>query len=239
MSGKEIVIEYDEVEDLEKDYAENLRHGGTFARKRDGFAQGDACELVLIHPRNGARIGLPAQVVLAVPEGAQKGLGIALSDFDGEMRKKLEGFINDPSQPSRTSIADTRPVAERLRGLSVTEQHKIAGGGNVNERVVLERIYGKAVWEPLLRNPRITPPEVARIARMGSIPLPQLDMIVSNGAWVRAPQVRRALLSNPRLSGEAIKRVLRAIPRHELKLVPRQTAYSAAVRDAARRLLSL
>ena len=34
-----------------------------------------------------------------------------------------------------------------------------------------------------------------------------------------------------------IPRFLRQLPRHELKLVPTQIAYPAAVREAARRLL--
>jgi hypothetical protein len=104
-------------------------------------------------------------------------------------------------------------------------------------RIALERMYHKDVWEPLLRNPRITGPEVARIARMGSLPRVLVEIIVNNGAWLQVPEVRRALLSNPRLSTDQILRVLRLLPRHELKLAAVQTAYPHAVRDAARKLI--
>jgi len=113
---------------------------------------------------------------------------------------------------------------------------RIARTGSLTERQTLERLYGKAVWEPLLRNPAITVPEVARISRMGALPLPLLELIVDNTGWLRAAPVRRALLSNPRLRGEAINKVLRATPGVELKLMPRQQGYPAAVREAARRL---
>jgi hypothetical protein len=103
--------------------------------------------------------------------------------------------------------------------------------------VLLERIYGKSVWEPLLRNPRLGHPEVARIARMGALPRPLVDLIVANTGWLRSPEVRRALLSNPRLGAEQIPRVLRLMAKPELKLVPSQTAYPAPVRDAARRMI--
>jgi hypothetical protein len=130
-----------------------------------------------------------------------------------------------------------RNVFERLRGLTLVQQYKVARAGEMHERVALERIYGKTVWEQLLRNPRITPHEVARIARMGNLPRPQLEIIVGNATWLGVPEVRRALLSNTRLGVEVIPRILRHLPRHELKLVPTQIAYPAAVREAARRML--
>ena len=133
--------------------------------------------------------------------------------------------------------AGPKPAHERLRNLPMAEQIKCALKGELAERILLEHIYGKTVWEPLLRNPRITPPEVARISRMGTLPRPLLETICNNGTWLQVPEIRRALLSNPRLSVDMIPRVLRLMPKHELKLVPTQTVYSMAVRDQARRLL--
>jgi hypothetical protein len=125
----------------------------------------------------------------------------------------------------------------RLRGLNLAEQIKRARAGDATERMLLERMYGKNVWEPLLRNPRLTAPEVARIARMGALPRPLLEVIFSNSGWLQIPEVRRALLSNPRLGTDQILRVLRLMPKHELKLAAVQTAYPFAVRDAAKRMV--
>ncbi len=130
-----------------------------------------------------------------------------------------------------------RNVHERLRGLSLAQQVKLAHSGEIHERIVLERMYGKNVWEALLRNPRLTGPEVARIGRMGALPRVLIEIIVNNGAWLQIPEVRRALLSNPRMGVDQILRVLRLLPKHELKLAAIQTAYPFAVRDQARRML--
>jgi hypothetical protein len=124
-----------------------------------------------------------------------------------------------------------------LRGLTLVQQIKAAQHGEVSERIVLERMYGKTVWEPLLRNPRVTAPEVARIARMGALPRPMLEVICTNGAWLQIPEIRRALLTNPRLSSDQAVRVLRLLPKHELKLAATQTSYPIAVRDVAKRLV--
>src|SRR5690606_16303807 len=106
------------------------------------------------------------------------------------------------------------------------------------ERVALERCFGGAVWEALLQNPQLTGPEVANIAKKGSLPRPVLATIAANAGWVAVPEVQRALLSNPRLDGGAITRVLRTLSRAELARIPRQTRYPARIRNEARKLLN-
>jgi hypothetical protein len=156
------------------------------------------------------------------------------AEDEAETEAETEAEAED-EELARDPVA--RNVFERLRNLSVVEQLKIARAGEVHERMALERLYGKTVWDALLRNPRITHPEIARIARMGSLPRPLLELIVGNTAWLRSPEVRRALLANLRLTPDMITRVLRFLPKHELRLVPQQTAYPNPVRDAARRIL--
>jgi hypothetical protein len=152
-------------------------------------------------------------------------------------------FIDPPPEPAPAArpspLAGPLPknALERVRRMSAAEQLRLARTGERDERIALERVLGKAVWDGLLHNPRITTPEVAAIARMGTLPTPLLEFIVGNAGWLRAPEIRRAVLSNPRLAGEQIARVLRAMPKAELRLMPLQSAYPAAVREAAKRLL--
>jgi hypothetical protein len=231
--------EFEDRAHLEREFESNLKNGGLFVHGAGGADPDDACVVELVHPDGGARLELEARVVFV--DGA--GVGVEFANFGAELRERIEGFVKAESQAADRA-GDREPsrgetVHERLRGLSMADAHKVAREGEVNERVVLERIYGKAVWEPLLRNQRLTVPEVARIARMGALPLPLLELIVSNGSWVNSPTVRRALLGNPRLGGELMIKVLRSTPRHELKLIPRQAGYSAAIKAAARKLLGI
>jgi Tfp pilus assembly protein PilZ len=146
----------------------------------------------------------------------------------------------DPAE-DRDLAADQRAIvqarAAKLRNLTPAQRMQVARGSVQEERVLLERLYGSAVWELLLRNPKITLPEVARMARKGTMPRPLLDVIAENEQWIRHSLVRRALLANPRLGPDAINRVLRTLPPRELKLVPQQTAYPQSVRQAATRLM--
>lgn len=173
-------------------------------------------------------------VLAACAEGAEHADGAEPAvDHDAE-------DAADPGE-DRDLAADQRAIvqarAAKLRNLTPAQRMQVARGSVQEERVLLERLYGSAVWELLLRNPKITLPEVARMARKGTMPRPLLDMIAENEQWVRHSLVRRALLANPRLGPDAINRVLRTLPPRELKLVPQQTAYPQSVRQAATRLM--
>jgi hypothetical protein len=214
--------------------AGDLAAGGVFV-PGCALAIDDDCELVL--RGNGDELRVHARVVFANDHGA----GLQLATCDASIKQRIAALAATDTDADADPDPDPDPVSsnvhERLRHLSLAEQIRTAQRGEVHERIVLERIYGKTVWEPLLRNPRVTGPEVARIARMGALPRPLMEIIVGNGAWLQIPDVRRALLANPRLGNDQILRVLRLVPKHELKLATVQTAYPPAVRDAARRML--
>jgi hypothetical protein len=165
-------------------------------------------------------------------ESASASESESASDSDSE-----SGPATDDTSPGSSLRDIPRTLHDRLRGLTLAQQGKLAQTGETQERIVLERLYGKHVWDALLHNPRLTGPEVARIARMGALPRTQIELILNNGAWLQIPEVRRALLGNPRLGTDQIARVLRLVPKAELKLASIQTAYPLAVRDAAKKLL--
>jgi hypothetical protein len=146
------------------------------------------------------------------------------------------GFDAD-SEPTPTIDVQVASKQDKLRHLNAAEQLKVARTGELSDRIAVERLYGKQVWDALLHNPRISAPEVARIARKGTVPKPLLDAILENGAWTKADAVRRALLSNPKIGAEAVLKLLRITPKHELKTIDKGSAYGMAVREAARKLL--
>ena len=176
-----------------------------------------------------------------VPDSGAAGDGRdSNTDAFDTLDPELLALTGDPDAPrdhARGSRPIPRNVHERLRGLTLAAQIKMATSGELHERIVLERLYGKNVWETLLRNPRLSAPEVSKIARYGTLPRVLLEIIVGNNAWLQVPEVRRALLSNPRLAADQIMKVLRLMPKHELKLAAIQAVYPHQVRNVAKILL--
>ena len=226
-------LRHDDADALQQDFEENLRHGRAFVASEVPLEEREPCELVVVHPETGKSQTLPAEVVWLQPGETGGGVGLVLRDFGPEELARLEAFVAEGKKQA------TANVHERVRGLSAAEQMRCAREGEIAERAALERVYGKAVWEALLDNPRITAPEVARIARKGNIPKPLLERIVANAAWLASGELRRALLSNTRLPGAALDKVLRALPKPELALAARQASYPLPVRQAAKKLRSV
>jgi hypothetical protein len=212
-----------------------------------GIAERTPCELVIEHGARSHR--LSAEVVFVKEDDPGRGVGLQLAPLDASGKSALRDFVEGCEARAKGDEGDGREseeprserpalgVQDRLRGLSAMEQQRLSASGTLTERVALERMYGPNVWETLLRNPRLTVPEVARIGRKGTLPRPLVDLIAANPSWLAASEVQRALLSNPRASTAVIEKVLRVMPRSDLLLVPQQTTYPAAVRQAAKRML--
>ncbi len=243
MTTRTLRLEPADLQALQRELDDNLRSGGCFLPGATGLSEHDECTLELMHPVDGATIKLAARVVWVATGSERQGIGVTLLGFSAERRAEIERFIADhaggPPRDVESRAQNPQSPQERLRHLSTTDQLKVARGADASERIMVERLYGKGVWPALISNPRLTVPEVARLARKANMPRPQVEQIVANGAWLQSPQVRRALLGNPRLNTELIVKVLRLMPKHELKLVPTQTTYPTAVRHTARRLFKI
>ena len=219
---------FQDAAELRHAYERELLHGGFFLLGAQALGERERCRLILVHPE-GRRLELEAEAVwLSVA-----GVGLQLLNFDEHLKARLRDFVADVG-PVEREQHEPNPYL-RLRGLSVAEQLRRARTGELAERIALERMYGKSVWETLLCNSRISVAEVARIARKGTLPFPLIEQIAGNDGWLATPEVRRALLSNPRLRGRALARVLSALPKADLKLVEQQTGYPAQVRTEARK----
>lgn len=224
MSGPSLLITFDDEDHLADVYDRQLEKGRVTCPGETELSPGQRCEVVLVHPDSGDTMVLAGEAVKVDAERAEIQFGQTPL-----VKNQLRKFAGDS--------LDNKNVRQRMKELSAADRRRVAVSGELQERVALERMYGKAVWESLLQNPKLTMPEVARLARYGTLPRPLIETIVGNAAWVRVPQVRRALLSNSRLDKMMIQKVLRITPKNELELVPQQTAYPMAVRSAAKAML--
>jgi hypothetical protein len=244
-----------DLQQLQALFDQHLSKGRAFVSGATGVGPLEACVLVLEHA--GRRHELRAEAVFVKEDGPGCGVGLQLSPLDGAGLAALRAFVDGAGEPAGIDgvagaatedggagvgepEADTpanQTLQDRIRALSLTEQQRVAANGSMQERIALERTFGANVWESLLANPRLTIPEVAKIARKGTLPRPLVENIAGHSSWVAAPEVQRALLGNPRSTAAIIGKVLATMSRAELILVPQQTAYPQGVRMQARHIL--
>ncbi len=232
-------IDYPDLESLERDHEQNLRKGRAFVTGATGVTERQPCQVEIAHPVSGATHTVRAEAVWVKGEEPGLGVGVQFLDRDNEA---LAVFVtaaaetNEPT-PDAADSPPARNVHERVRQLSPREREQLARQGTLPERVALERAFGASVWESLLQNPQLTPPEVARICKNGGLPTALLSLIIGNGGWLSVGEVQRALLGNPRVRGPNLDRVLRALSRKDLQRASQQTSYSSPVRSAAQKML--
>jgi hypothetical protein len=235
----EIPLSFADADAFRRELDGNLVQGRTFARGQHAVAAMETVTVQLVREDIGVTLALEAVAVMVTPGG----VGLELRPFDDEVVARMRALSEEDQAPDPvpedTGASGGRPPSrqEEIRRLAAPQRRQLARSGELPDRVLLERAFGKDVWEALLTNPRLTIPEVARIARKGSLPRPLVDLIVDNAAWAKNAVVRRALLGNPRLSLDSMTKLLQSTPRHELNQIARGTAYSPKVRQAAKRLM--
>jgi hypothetical protein len=240
----EVNLAPESTESLQRLFESELRFRRAFVAGRFPVRERERCSLVVVHPQGGS-FSVEAEAVYLKEEDPGAGVGLDLVGLDSETLSDLEAFVRQAAQasPAVGAVAakgesGPRNIYARIRQLSMHERDKVARQGLLSERVALERTFGGVVWEGLLQNSSLTVPEVAQIAKKGTLPQPLVALIVANGGWLTSGEVRRALLSNPRVNGAQLDRVLRATPKPELKQIAQMSPYRSQVRMAAKKLIS-
>ena len=226
---------------LRKLFEEELSKGRAFVPGTTTMGELEVCDLVIEH--DGRTHTMRGEAVFVKVAGPGCGVGLQLAPLDAAATAALRAFVDrapgaHPMRPEASNERATVPLAERIRGLTLIEQQRMAAGGTLPERIALERAFGPNVWESLLSNPRLTTPEVASIARKGMLPRPLVETIAGHPTWIAVPEVQRAVLSNPHAPPAVVTKVLQAMKRVDLLLVPQQTAYPQGVRTAAKKILA-
>jgi hypothetical protein len=100
------------------------------------------------------------------------------------------------SSEEKRELAPT--VAEQIRAMTVTEKSMLAMRANLAERRVLMQDLNPKIQEFLLRNPRLTEPEIAFLAKNPMTAIPILLTIIQHKGWMGTDAIRQGILTNPK-----------------------------------------
>ena len=134
-----LLLGFDDVGHLQREMEILVAGRAIVVEEDEQLPVGSHVELVVLHPETGDSFPIKAEVVVHGNSGTRaRILGTNL------VRNQLKRFagLNDAS----------KTVQQRLRKLKMGEVSRLAQTGELEERVALERMYGKAVWELLLSN---------------------------------------------------------------------------------------
>lgn len=200
----------------------------------------DTVLLVTLRGPWGGETFAKARVVAALPDA------IALA-IDGNPDELLARLLAKPAGAVEAPLSEDTPEEEeprekrqntwdRVRALSQMEKILLAAKADRTERALLLQDSDPRVLLSVLRNPRLTVDEVARIAKSSSLTYQIVDVIMQAGQWMASLDVRLGLIHNAKTPPAFALRILPTLPDSDVKAIARAGTNMALKQAALRRL---
>jgi hypothetical protein len=225
-------VAFDSEEELREEYRVNLVHGALRLPTTETVALNTTLLVTLRGPWGGEAFARATAVAL-LPDG----IAVAL---DGEPEEQLarllaSKLVDEPEADDDTS-EQWQNTWDRIRGLSQMEKLLLAVKAERSERALLVQDNDPRVLLSLLRNPRITVDEVARLAKSSFLTFQVADVIVKTTQWTSSLDVRLALIRNPKTPPAFALQILPTLPESEVRAIARAGTNMALKQAALRRL---
>jgi len=198
--------------------------------------------LVTLRGPWGGETSVRATVVAELPDG----LALALDgDAEENLLRLLERVAAEQPQTPAVEAAPARSddtpeknqnAWDRIRALSQMEKLLLAVKAERSERALLLQDNDPRVLLSLLRNPRVTVDEVARLAKSSFLNYQIADVIVKTAQWMGNLDVRLGLIQNPKTPPAFALRILPTLPESEIRAIARAGTNMALKQAALRRL---
>lgn len=233
--------EFESEEELQDEYRTNLSVGALRLPTVERVALHTRMQVTLRGPWGG-ETSVPATVVAELADGlalviegdAEKLLARLLERVVVEQPKTAAA--EDEGATSEDTPEKNRNAWDRVRALSQMEKILLAVKAERSERAMLLQDNDPRVLLSLLRNPRVTVDEVARLAKSSFLTYQIADVIVKTAQWMGNPDVRLGLVHNPKTPQAFALRILPTLPESEIKAIARAGTSMALKQAALRRL---
>jgi len=183
----EYVLEFSDQQEFES-FFDNADREGSFSLERSGLPPASEFRAVAIGSPRSRKIR-PLKVV---PVG------------DFSLVVLTESHPDSKSPEVEEKREHLKPLQEQLRGMTVTEKAMLAMRANLAERRLLIQDPNPKIQEFLMRNPRLTEPEIAWIAKNPMSAIPTLLTIIQHKEWMSVDAIRQGILTNPKTPSHII-----------------------------------
>jgi hypothetical protein len=223
-------VAFESEEELREEHRVNLAHGALRLPTTETVAL-DTTLLVTLRGPWGGEMFARATAVALLPDG----IALALDgDPDEQLARLLGRTVAD--EPEDETPEKRQNTWDRIRGLSQMEKLLLAVKAERSERALLLQDNDPRVLLSLLRNPRLTVDEVARLAKSSFLNFQIADVIVKTTQWTSSLDVRLALIRNPKTPPAFALQILPTLPESEVRSIARAGTNMALKQAALRRL---
>lgn len=219
---------FDTEEELQGEHRANLSLGALLLPTVESVPLHTTLLVTLLGPWGG-EVYAKATVVAALPNG----LALAI---DGDADERLARLMTRPAAGPAADEEKRENAWDRMRALSQMEKILLAVKADRAERALLLQDNDPRVLLSLLRNPRLTVDEVARLAKSSFLNFQIAEVIMKATQWMASLDVRTGLVHNPKTPPAFALRILPTLPDSEVRAVARAGTSMALKQAALRRL---
>lgn len=181
----------------------------------------------------GGEIVVRATVVAELPDG------IALA-VEGDPGGMLDTLLATTAREAGVEEGDSSSTSQnpwdRVRALSQMEKILLAVKADRTERALLLQDNDPRVLLSILRNPRLTVDEVARLAKSSFLTYQIADVIMKTSQWMGSLDVRLGLIHNAKTPQAFALRILPTLPESDVRAIARAGTSMQLKQAALRRL---
>ena len=226
-------VGFESEEELRAEHRANLSMGGLRLPTSESVAL-NTLLLVTLRGPSGAEIVIKATVVAALPDG----FALAVEKNGDEI---LQALLPEPPPEPPPESAEKQTTTQttgwdRIRGLSQMEKILLASKADRSDRSLLLQDNDPRVLLSILRNPRLTIEEVARLTKSTYLTYQIADVIMKAAQWMASLDVRLGLIHNPKTPQPFALRILPTLPDSEVRNIARAGTNTALKQAALRRL---
>jgi hypothetical protein len=234
-SAAAFTVSFESEEELREEHRVNLAHGALRLPTTETVALNTTLLITLRGPWGGEAFAR-ATAVAMLPDG----IALAVDGNPDEQLARLlaggqESGVGDVDVSAETPEKQQN-TWDRIRALSQMEKLLLAVKAERSERALLLQDNDPRVLLSLLRNPRLTVDEVARIAKSSFLNFQVADVIVKTTQWMSSLDVRLALIRNPKTPPAYAMQILPTLPDGEIRSIARAGTNMALKQAALRRL---
>ncbi len=145
--------------------------------------------------------------------------------------------MNEEADQPSENVSDRISVNKQIMSLTVAEKIKLALLGNKEVRSILVKDANKLVSTAVLKNPRISDPEVVDVAQSRNSSEEVLRIISNDRGWLRNYQVKCGLVNNPKTPLGIALKLINHLMLKDLKNLAKSKNVSNVISTAAKNTL--
>lgn len=220
-------VVFESEEELREEHRANLSMGALRLPTSEAVALNTLLLVTLRGPSSG-EIVIKTTVVAALPDG----FALAVEKDGDEI---LNALLPEPEPAEKQTTTQTTGW-DRIRGLSQMEKILLASKADRSDRSLLLQDNDPRVLLSILRNPRLTIEEVARLTKSTYLTYQIAEVIMKAAQWMASLDVRLGLIHNPKTPQAFALRILPTLPESEVRNIARAGTNMALKQAALRRL---